>query len=207
VTEIAYSYARGGSAASGYVPTDNPFGPSQTLPESMGWSSSLRDQYDSQVGGSDGSAITEQVNINDTEIRARQSGARAQPDKPVVNDISRQVNQDQKEAAGAVEKGRRQVSDDAGTLSENYRSAVRTGKVSSKHGGNPAIWETVGANASTPEIGTTPQHAPIGEWHVNKEGVPVAGPAPTDRGSSPGGPTTVHPAASEKAPRSASGDQ
>jgi conjugal transfer mating pair stabilization protein TraG len=42
VAEIAYSYARGGSAASGYVPTDSPFGPSQPLPEAIGWSSPIR---------------------------------------------------------------------------------------------------------------------------------------------------------------------
>jgi ribonuclease HI len=42
VTEIAYSYARGGSAATGYIPTDSPLGPSQPLPEAMGWSSPAR---------------------------------------------------------------------------------------------------------------------------------------------------------------------
>ena len=47
VTEIAYSYARGGSSATGYVPSDSPLGPSRPLPEAMGWpDSSLREQYD-----------------------------------------------------------------------------------------------------------------------------------------------------------------
>jgi conjugal transfer mating pair stabilization protein TraG len=178
VAEIAYSYARGGSAASGYVPTDSPLGPSQPLPESMGWSSPLRDQYDSQVRGADGSAITDQANRNDADVRARQSGARVQPGKVVGNDISGRVNQGQRDTAGAIEKGRRQVSEDAGTLSENYSGTVRAGKVSPNHGGNRAVWDTVGANAGTPEIGTPPKRQPIGEWHFGRDGVPVAGPEP-----------------------------
>jgi ribonuclease HI len=105
VAEIAYSYARGGSAASGYVPTDSPLGPSQPLPEAMGWQSPLRDQYDSQVRGADGSAITDQANRNDADIRARQSGARVQPGKAVGNDVSGRVKQGQREAAGAIDKG------------------------------------------------------------------------------------------------------
>jgi conjugal transfer mating pair stabilization protein TraG len=207
VTEIAYSYARGGSAATGYIPTDSPLGPSQPLPEAMGWSSPLRDQYDSQVRGADGSEITDQATRNDAEIRARQAGARVQPGKAVGNDVSGQVKQGQGEAAGAIEKGRRQVSEDAGTLSENYSATVRAGKVSPNHGGNRAVWDTVGANADTPEIGTPPKQTPIGEWHFNKDGVPVAGPAPTDLDSSPGGGTAVSPASPGKAPRGASGNR
>ena len=61
VAEIAYSYARGGNAASGYVPTDSPLGPTQPLPEAIGWSAPLRGQYESQVRGSDGNAITDQA--------------------------------------------------------------------------------------------------------------------------------------------------
>jgi|GEM_PF-2854996 len=178
VSEIAYSYARGGSAASGYVPTDSPLGPSQPLPEAMGWSSPLRDQYDSQVRGGDGSAIGEQATRNDAGIQARQSGAGLQPGKSVANDLSGRVKQGQREAAGAIDKGRRQVSEDAGTLSENYNANVRTGKVSRNHGGNRAVWDTVGANSSAPDIGTPAKQEPIGEWHFGRDGVPVAGPDP-----------------------------
>ncbi|MCX7214493.1 MAG: conjugal transfer protein TraG N-terminal domain-containing protein [Burkholderiales bacterium] len=180
VAEIAYSYARGGSAASGYVPTDSPLGPSQPLPEAMGWQSPLRDQYDSQVRGADGTAITDQANRNDADVRARQSGARVQPGKAIGNDVSGRVMQGQREAAGAIEKERRQVSEDAGTLSENYGATVRAGKVSPNHGGNRAVWDTIGANAGTPEIGTPPRREPIGEWHFGKDGVPVAGPPPAE---------------------------
>jgi hypothetical protein len=36
----------------------------------------------------------------------------------------------------------------------------------------------VGANASEPNLGTAPKVEPIGEWHFDKDGVPVAGPKP-----------------------------
>ncbi len=64
--------------------------------------------------------------------------------------------------------------------SENYGATVRAGKVSPNHGGNRAVWDTIGANAGTPEIGTPPRREPIGEWHFGKDGVPVAGPPPAE---------------------------
>ena len=206
VAEIAYSYARGGNAASGYVPTDSPLSPSQPLAETIGWSSPLRDQYDNQVRDSDGTAITDQANRNDADIRARQSSAQVQPGKTVGNDVSGRVKQGQQEATDAIEKGRRQASEDAGTLSENYSSTVRVSKVSPHHGGSQAVWDTVGGNAGTPEIGTPPKHAPIAGRHINEEGVPVAGPAPSDPASDQGGRSAVGPASPGKPPRGASGD-
>ncbi len=176
VAEIAYSYARGGSAASGYVPTDSPLGPSQPLPEAIGWQSSLRDQYDSQDRRADDSAITDKANHNDVDIRARQSGARVQPGKAVGNDVSGLVKQSRREATAAIGRGQRQVSEDAGRLSENYNNNVRSGKISSNHGGNRAVWDTVGANAAAPEIGNPPMREPNTEWHFGKDGVPIAGP-------------------------------
>jgi hypothetical protein len=182
VAEIAYSYARGGSAASGYVPADSPLGPSQPLPEAMGWQSPLRDQYDGQVRGADGSAISNQANRNDADIRARQSGASVQLGNVVGNDVSGRVTQGQREAASTIDKGRQQVSEGAGALSENYRSAVRIGEISPNHGGNRAVWDTVGASAGTPEVGTPPKREPVSEWHLGRDGVPVAGPEPKPGG-------------------------
>ena len=205
VAEIAYSYARGGNAASGSVPTDSPLGPTQPLPEAIGWSAPLRGQYESQVRGSDGNAITDQATRKNVEIRASQSGAHVQQGKAVGNDLSGRVKQGQQESTDAIEKGRRQVSEDAGTLSENYNSTMRASKVSPHHGSNRAFWDTVSANAGTPEIGTAPKHAPIAGRHVNEEGVPVAGPAPGDPASDQGGRSAVGPASPGKPPRGAAG--
>lgn len=179
VTEIAYSYARGGSSASGYVPIDNPLGPSTPLPERMGWPSSpLREQYDATAGTGDGGALRQQSATNDAEIRTRQSRQRTVPGQSVGNDLAGRLSAGEVETKARIEKGRTQVSRDAGTLSESYKGSVRIGKVSTNHGGNQAVWDTVGANASQPDLGTPPKVEPIGQWHFDKRGVPVAGPEP-----------------------------
>jgi conjugal transfer mating pair stabilization protein TraG len=179
VTEIAYSYARGGSSASGYVPIDNPLGPSRPLPETMGWpDSSLREQYDDRGRSNGSGALSQQTVTNEAEIRARQSRQRAVPNQPVENDLAGRLSAGEAETRARIDKGRTQVSQDAGTLSERYKASVRIGKVSPNHGGNQAVWDTVGANASQPDLGTPPKVEPIGEWHFDKDGVPVAGPKP-----------------------------
>ena len=205
VTEIAYSYARGGSSATGYVPSDSPLGPSRPLPEAMGWpDSTLREQYDADRRAADGTALGQQTSANESEIRARQARQRAEPGQVVGNDLAGRVGASEAETKTKIDKGRTQVSQDAGTLSEDYKASVRAGKISRNHGGNRAVWDTVGANASQPNLGTPPKVEPIGEWHFGKDGVPVMGPPPnpetaakpataetdgrsrTDRGSTPG---------------------
>jgi hypothetical protein len=122
----------------------------------------------------------------------------------VGNDLANRVGTSEAEAKRKIDKGRTQLSQDAGTLSEEYKGSVRAGKISPNHGGNRAVWDTVGANASQPNLGTPPKVEPIGEWHFDKDGVPVMGPPPnpatpgkpataetdgrsrTDRGSTPG---------------------
>ena len=107
-----------------------------------------------------------------------QNQQRAVPNQPVGNDVADRLDASEAEAKAKIDKGRTQVSQDAGTLSENYKASVRIGKISPNHGGNRAVWDTVGANASEPNLGTPPKVEPIGEWHFDKDGVPVAGPNP-----------------------------
>ena len=184
VTEIAYSYVRGGSSASGYVPIDNPLGPSRPLPETMGWpDSSLREQYVDRARSDDSGALRQQTTTNEAEIRARQSRQRAVPNQSVGNDLADRVSASEAEARNKIDRGRTEVAREAGTLSESYKATVRAGKVNPSHGGNRAVWDTVGANASQPELGTPPKVEPIGEWHFGKDGVPVMGPAPKSQAS------------------------
>ncbi len=179
VTEIAYSYARGGSSATGYVPSDSPLSPSRPLPETMGWpDSTLREQYDANRRAVDGTALGQQTSANEYEIRARQNRQRAVPGQAVGSDLAGRVGASEAETKAKIDKGRTQLSQDAGTLSEDYKASVRAGKISRNHGGNRAVWDTVGANASQPNLGTPPKVEPIGEWHFDKDGVPVPGPKP-----------------------------
>lgn len=179
VTEIAYSYARGGDSTTGYVPADSPLGPLRPLPETMRWSnSSLREQYDASAHAVAGNAVDQQTTANDSAIRAHQSQHHVLPGQLLRNDLAGRVSTDDAQAELRIDRGRSQVTQDAGTLSETYKSAVQIGKVSPNHGGNPAVWATVGANASQPDLGTPPKAEPLGEWHFDKDGVPVAGPEP-----------------------------
>jgi len=44
------------------------------------------------------------------------------------------------------------------------------------------VWDTVGAQADNrAKLGTPPEKPSIGEWHLDKDGVPVAGPKPESR--------------------------
>jgi conjugal transfer mating pair stabilization protein TraG len=153
--------------------------PIPPLPEAMGWpESSLREQYDANWRAVDGTALGQQTSANESGIRARQTRQRAVPGQVVGNDLAGRVGASEAETKAKIDKGRTQVSQDAGTLSENYKASVRIGKISPNHGGNRAVWDTVGANASEPNLGTAPKAEPIGEWHFDKDGVPIAGPKP-----------------------------
>lgn len=193
VTEIAYSYARGGSSATGYLPLENPLGPSQPVPEMMGWSdSSLREQYDGTSQAMGSSAIRQQTVANEAYVRTRQNRQGVVPKQTVGNDLASRLSAGEAETKTRIDSGRTQVSQDTGTLSENYRDSVRLDRISPNHGGNQAVRDTVGANAAEPRFGTPPQTEPIGEWHFSNDGVPVAGseakpvaPAPKPNADSP----------------------
>jgi hypothetical protein len=80
-------------------------------------------------------------------------------------------------ATASVDSHRRDVLQDQGALAEDYNAAVAIDKVNSHHGGNPAVWDTVGAQTDNrAKLGTPPDKPRIGPWHFDKEGVPVVGP-------------------------------
>ena len=157
VTEIAYSYARGGASASGYLPSDSPFGPSQPPADAIGWSAPLRTEYERRESFADSGALTSQRTRNEAAIEGRQQAAGARPGSSVGNDVTGRTEQARRVASGAIDQGNRQVSDEARSRSKHYRSTVRAGSIRSNHGGNPAVWDTVGANASSPELGAEPK--------------------------------------------------
>jgi hypothetical protein len=157
VTEIAHSYARGGASTSGYVASESPFGPSQAPAEAIGWSTPLRTEYERRDSDTDSAALASQRAINDTSVEGRQQAAGARLGSAVRDDVTGRTEQGQRAAGGAIEQGNRQVADEARSRSENYRSTVRAGSIRSNHGGNPAVWDTVGANSSAPELGTEPK--------------------------------------------------
>jgi hypothetical protein len=117
----------------------------------------LRTEYERRESAADSAALASERTSNDTFIEGRQRAAGAGPGSAVRDDVTGRTEQGQRAAAGTIEQGNRQVSDEARSRNENYRSTVRAGSIRSNHGGNPAVWDTVGANASAPELGAGPK--------------------------------------------------
>jgi hypothetical protein len=110
----------------------------------------------------------------------------------VGNDLAARVRANESGAATTIDTRRREVSQEQGALSENYNATVQVDKVSPNHSGNKAVWDTVGAQADNrAKLGTPPERPSIGEWHLNKDGVPATGPkaGSGDAAASPDKPT------------------
>ena len=184
VTEIAYAYARGGQVASDFVPADTPLLPSRPLPELMGWpAQTLRGAYEADDPQAAADAVKGQAAENDDAVRARQARQGVAPAQQTANDLSPRVASSEQQIANSVESRRREVSQTTGTLSEDYNATVRASTISPHHGGNRAVWDTVGVQADNrANLGTPPGRPAIGEWHLGKDGVPVAGPKPEAAG-------------------------
>ena len=165
----------------------------------MGWpDTSLREQYDARARAADGSRSANRPRPTKPRFVRARPGSAPYPANPWAMTWPVASAPARPKRRAKIDKGRTQVSQDAGTLSENYKSSVRPGKISPNHGGNRAVWDTVGANASEPNLGTPPKVEPIGEWHFDKDGVPVAGPEPKPAAPPPKSGTAEPSTAREK---------
>ena len=98
------------------------------------------------------------------------------------NDLAARIRATESGAATTIDSHKREASQEQGALSENYNATVQVDKVSPNHTGNNAMWDTVGAQTDNrAKLGTPPERPSIGEWHLDKDGVPVAGPKPGSR--------------------------
>ena len=98
------------------------------------------------------------------------------------NDVATRIRAKETGAATTIDTRRREVSQEQGALSGDYNAKVQVGKVSPNHTGNNAVWDTVGAQTDNRAKLGTPQGRPgIGEWHLDKDEVPVAGPTSESR--------------------------
>jgi hypothetical protein len=183
VTEIAFGYAKGGNVGSQFVPGDSPLAPSRPLPQLLGWTSStLRDDFNKNDAPRNVDAVRGQAAENVGAIRDGQSRQHVTPGQGVGNDLAARVRAKESGAATTIDTRRREVSQEQGALSENYNATVQVDKVSPNHSGNKAVWDTVGAqNDNRAKLGTPSERPSIGEWHLDKNGVPVAGPTSESR--------------------------
>jgi len=189
VSEIAFAYAKGGDVGNQFIPGDSPLTPSRPLPQLLGWTSpTLREDFDQADRSKNVDTLRNQAATNDGTIRDHQSRQRVTPGQTVGNDVTTRIGSIEGQVSATLDRRRREVSQEQGALSEEYNAAVRFGKVSRHHGGNQAVWDSIGAQTDNrAKLGTPPERPSVGEWHTNKDGVPVAGPKPDtpESGASP----------------------
>ena len=185
VSEIAYSYAKGGEVGGQFVSGDTPFAASHSVPELLGWTTStLRDEFGQPDASRSTDALRNQADANNEAIRDRQSLLSVAPSQAVGNDIAARVRATALDASSTITTRRSGVSRKQGTLSEDYNASVNVGKVSRDHGGNQAIWDTVGVQTDNrAKLGEAPEKPTIGEWHFDKDGTPVSGQKPDSKQS------------------------
>jgi hypothetical protein len=168
-----------------FVPADNPLAPNRPLPQLLGWTSSaLRDDFDQSDRSRNIDALRNQAATNDSAIREGQRSPGVTPGQAVNDDLAARIRATESRASATVNSRRREVSQKQGALSEDYNATVKAGKVSPHHGGNRALWDTVGAQTDNrATLGTPPERQSIGDWHFDKDRVPIAGPKPETRES------------------------
>ncbi len=183
VTEIAFGYAKGGDVGSQFVPGDSPLAPSRPLPQLLGWTSStLRDDFNKNDAPGNIDAVRGQAAENAGAIRDGQSRQHVTPGQGVGNDLAARIRAKESGAVTTLDSHKREVAQEQGALSGDYNATVQVGKVSPNHSGNKAVWDTVGAQTDNrAKLGTPPERPSIGEWHLDKDGVPTAGPTSESR--------------------------
>jgi hypothetical protein len=173
VTEIAYSYARGGSSATGYVPSDSPLGPSTAAARSHGLARFIAAGAVRRHANGGRHALRQQTATNEAEIRARQTRSAPYPTNrwamtwPVASAPAKPKRRPR--STRGARRSRRTPERSARTTRPR---CDRQDQLQPRRQPS-AVWDTVGANASQPDLGTPPKVEPIGEWHFDKDGVPA----------------------------------
>jgi hypothetical protein len=116
----------------------------------------------------------------------------------IGDDLAARIGSSEDQVSATLDRRRGEISQEQGALSEDYNATVKAGKLSPHHGGNQAVWDTVGAQTDNrAKLGTPPERQSIGEWHLDKDGVPVAGPKPVAPGSAASTPKAGQPQGSQ----------
>ncbi len=114
---------------------------------------------------------------NDDAVRNQQSRHGVQPGQPIANDIAAQNRATNAGAQRAIAASQQAVSQTQGTLSEDYNTRANAGAVNRNHGGNKAVWDTVGVQSDNrADIGKAAPKPNVPEWDLDKDGIPAIRP-------------------------------
>jgi conjugal transfer mating pair stabilization protein TraG len=149
VMDIAMGYARGGSVSERYVPADSPLPPS---PVGNSW------PVEAPSPGSDwqapnqhqaGDALADQRRLHDATVQqARDAAGVGSQRLPIDRSPQSNARTQRESVRVAVEGQKSEVAQIQQSLNQDYNQHVTVTNTRKDHGGNPAVWSTVGADAA-----------------------------------------------------------
>jgi len=162
VTDIAYSYARGGNVGSTFIPNDTPLEPTRAPVHLLGWpEATLREDFGQASIAVDADTVRDQSANDDAAVRERQTTHGVQPSRRAVDDLAIPVSERTESAGTIIENRRNAIAREQGQLSGDYNRSVNASKTSPHHGGNRAVWDTVGAQSDNRAGMGTPPAVPV----------------------------------------------
>ena len=178
VSEIAYGYAKGGDVGNRFVTADNPMLPARSPSQLLGCiSDGLPGSRNQENHTGNTEAVKAAAARNDDAVRNQQSRHGVQPGQPIANDIAAQNRATNAGAQRAIAASQQAVSQTQGTLSEDYNTRANAGAVNRNHGGNKAVWDTVGVQSDNrADIGKAAPKPNVPEWDLDKDGIPAIRP-------------------------------
>jgi conjugal transfer mating pair stabilization protein TraG len=152
VTDIAIGYARGGHVGPIYAPADSPFLPDrQAATRDLGTAEPLDGQYRAITATTDDTSLRSVAATNDQLVALERSSEGLTP-SAVNDDLKPEAEALQSTLQGRVAAQRAGNAEESSELASGYRVRASVSSISKHHGGNQAVWDTVGANAPRVEI-------------------------------------------------------
>ncbi|MFY7913464.1 MAG: hypothetical protein ACOVPA_02205, partial [Rubrivivax sp.] len=155
VMDIALGYARGGSVDGGHVPADNPL---PVNPFSAPWQVETPTSTQDRLGNRQiphGDPLEDQRLLHDSTVQQARNAAGVGSPKAKIDRGPQSSASTQRESIQvAVEGQKSAVTQVQQTLNQDYNLNVDATNIRKDHGGNPAVWRTVGADAANrPDLG------------------------------------------------------
>ena len=149
VMDIAMGYARGGSVSERHVPADSPLPPS---PVGNSWpveAPSLDSDWQTPNQHQAGDALADQRRLHDTTVQQARDAAGVGSQRLPIDRSPQSSARTQRESVRvAVEGQKSEVAQTQQSLNQDYNQNVTVTNTRKDHGGNPAVWSTVGADAA-----------------------------------------------------------
>jgi conjugal transfer mating pair stabilization protein TraG len=149
VMDIALSYARGGAVADRHIPSDNPLKPSPVGAFQMEGSLNidLGEPSPSQLRSGD-PLSEERMRFDSTVQKARDAAGVNNPRTPIDRGPQNSASAQRDSVRASIDSAKSRVADSQEGLNQGYNQNVDVTNIRKDHGGNPAVWNTVGADAA-----------------------------------------------------------